>query len=346
MERDGFIKLLRELLLTHSPSGDEGEMESLVKDKLEHCCDEVWIDDGDNVIGLVQGKSEENPIRVMAHKDEIGLIVKRVEVDGSLRVEPLGGANAWRYGEGAMDILSDSGILTGVLSVGPSHTSAEASDVQQAKSKPLGWDIVRISTKLSKEELRQRGVRTGTRVVVSRLRKEPLILGDYLCGWGLDDKGGIAVMLNTANQLAAKGEKPRRDVYFIATTAEEPGISGGAYAARKLPGEEIIAIEVAPVHQEYEIQSCPKPVIFYKDSTMIYSKKLADKLYHLGETLGFGCQAICVSSFGSDASHALKYGFASKAVCVGFPTENTHGYEIAFIKGMENLAQLLFDFLA
>lgn len=346
MKQNEFIELLRELLLTHSPPGDEGEMECLVKEKLEHCCDEVWIDDGDNVIGLVKGKSEENPIRVMAHKDEIGLIVKRVESDGRLRVEPLGGASAWRYGEGPMDILSDVGVLTGALSVGPSHTSAEAGDVQQAKSKPLSWDMVRILTKLSKEELSQKGVRTGTRAVVSRLRKEPLILGDYICGWALDDKGGVAVMLNTAKQLAAKCEKPPRDIYFVATTAEEPGISGGAYAARKLPGDETIAIEVAPVHQEYDIQNCAKPVIFYKDSAMIYSKKLADKLYHLGDTLGFGCQAICVSSFGSDASHALKYGFASKAVCVGFPTENTHGYEIAFIEGMENAAKLLLEFLA
>ncbi|MFQ6043315.1 MAG: hypothetical protein ACE5PV_20880 [Candidatus Poribacteria bacterium] len=48
MERNEFIQLLRELLLTHSPSGDEGEMETLVKDKLESYCDKVWMDDGDN----------------------------------------------------------------------------------------------------------------------------------------------------------------------------------------------------------------------------------------------------------------------------------------------------------
>ena len=36
MVHESFIELLRELLLTHSPSGDEGEMESLVKEKLEN----------------------------------------------------------------------------------------------------------------------------------------------------------------------------------------------------------------------------------------------------------------------------------------------------------------------
>ena len=345
MKRHEFIELLKKLLLTHSPSGDEGEIEGVIKAEMENCCDDVWIDECDNVIGLIRGRTNENPIRVMAHKDEIGMIVKRVEGDGRLRVESTGGANAWRYGEGPMDILSDSGVLTGVLSIGPSHTSSEAGDMQQVRSKALDWDMVRIDTKLSKEELTQKGVRAGTRVVVSRLRKEPLILGDYICAWALDDKGGVAIMLNVAKQLAHGCEKPPRDVYFIATSAEEPGISGGAYAARTLPGNETIAIEVAPVHNEYDTQNCAMPVVIYKDSTMIYSKKLSDRLYHLGETLGFGCQACSVSSFGSDASHVLKYGLTGKAACVGFPTENTHGYEIAHIGGMENLAKLLLAFL-
>jgi putative aminopeptidase FrvX len=345
MERREFIELLKKLLLTHSPSGDEGEMERVVKEEMENCCDDVWVDECDNVVGLIRGQTNENPVRVMAHKDEIGMIVKRVESDGRLRVESTGGANTWRYGEGPMDILSDSGVLTGVLSIGPSHTSPEAGDMQQARSKPLDWDMVRIDAKLSKEELTRKGVRVGARVVVSRLRKEPLILGDYICAWALDDKGGVAIMLNVAKQLSPGCEKLPRDVYFIATSAEEPGISGGAYAARTLPGNETIAIEVAPVHREYDIQNCASPVVIYKDSAMVYSKNLSDKLYHLGKTLGFGCQACSVSSFGSDASHALKYGLTGKAACVGFPTENTHGYEIAQIDGMENSAKLILTFL-
>lgn len=345
MERHEFIELLQKLLLTHSPSGDEGEMEHVVKEEMEKYCDDVWVDECDNVVGLIRGQTNENPVRVMAHKDEIGMIVKRVEDDGRLRVESTGGANTWRYGEGPMDILSDSGVLTGVLSIGPSHTSAEAGDMQQARSKALNWDMVRIDTKLSKEELIQKGVRAGTRVVVSRLRKEPLILRDYICAWALDDKGGVAIMLNLAKQFSQVSEKPPRDVYFITTSAEEPGVSGGAYAARTLPGNETIAIEVAPVHKEYDVQNCAKPVVIYKDSAMVYSKKLSDRLYHIGETLGFGCQACSVSSFGSDASYVLKYGLTGKAACVGFPTENTHGYEIAHIDGMENLAKLILAFL-
>jgi len=344
MERTEFIELLKRLLLTHSPPGDEGEMECLIEEEFKACCDEVWQDDCDNIIGLIKGETDENPIRIMAHKDEIGMIVKRIEDNGKLRLEPLGGANVWRYGEGPMDVLSDTNVITGVLSVGASHTSQEASDVQQAKSKALDWGMVRLDTKLSKAELIQRGVRPGTRALVSRLRKEPLIIEDYVCGWGLDDKGGVAIMIDVAKELA-NADKKSRDVYFVATSAEEPGVSGGAYAARTLPGDEIIAIEVAPVHSEYDIQNSEKPVVIYKDGMMVYDKRMSDRFYHLGAELGFGCQAMCVSSFGSDASYSLRYGFSGRAVCVGFPTENTHGYEMSKIEGMENLARLLSAYL-
>jgi putative aminopeptidase FrvX len=343
IDRNAFLALLRELLLTHSPSGDEAEMESKAKRELSKWCDRVWMDAADNIIGMLKGKSRENPLRIMAHKDEIGLIVKRLEDDGRLRVEPLGGACPWRYGEGPMDILADSGILTGILSVGSSHTSPEAADVHQALSKPLDWDMVRIDTRLGKEDLIAKGVQTGTRVVVSRTRKEPTLLSDYICGWGLDDKAGVAILLTVAEQLAKKTVPLKRDVYFVVTTAEETGIQGGAYAARALPGDETVGIEIAPVHREYGIQNTSQPVVFYKDTATVYSKKMADRFYRLGKTLGFGCQAIVASSFGSDASVVLKYGLSGQAACLGFPTDNTHGYEIASITAMENLVKLLIE---
>ncbi len=192
MDRGAFLALLRDLLLTHSPCGNEAEMETRVKKELSKWCDRVWLDAADNVVGLIRGSSRMNPLRIMAHKDEIGMIVKRIEDDGRLRVEALGGSAPWRYGEGPVDILADSGILTGILSVGSGHTSPEAADIARALSKPLEWDMVRVDTKLGREILVKKGVHAGTRVVVSRSRKEPLLLGDYICGWGLDDKVGVA----------------------------------------------------------------------------------------------------------------------------------------------------------
>jgi len=40
-------------------------------------------------------------------------------------------------------------------------------------------------------------------------------------------------------------------------------------------------------------------------------------------------QHALLNGFGSDASIVMKNGHVPKAACLGFPTDNTHGYEIA-----------------
>ena len=64
--RDDALKLLERLLLTHSPSGDEREMEEACLDELDGLCTRVWQDDAGNVIGLIEGRSNGKPVRLMA----------------------------------------------------------------------------------------------------------------------------------------------------------------------------------------------------------------------------------------------------------------------------------------
>ena len=52
------LKLLERLLPTHSPSGDEGEMEAACLDELDGLCAKVWQDDARNVIGLIEGSGD------------------------------------------------------------------------------------------------------------------------------------------------------------------------------------------------------------------------------------------------------------------------------------------------
>ena len=59
------------------------------------------------------------PLRaVLAHKDEIGAMVKRVEERGRLRVGKLGGSFPWVWGEGPVDVLGRHATVPGVLSFG------------------------------------------------------------------------------------------------------------------------------------------------------------------------------------------------------------------------------------
>jgi putative aminopeptidase FrvX len=342
--RDKLISLLDRLLVTHSPSGEEGEMEGIVEELLQGCCDSVWRDPHDNIMAKIEGRSSEDATLVLAHKDEIGAIVHTIDDKGLLRLEPLGGCVPWAYGEGPWDVLGDE-VITGILSVGSKHSTGESPQIAAAKAGNLHWGLCYIDCKLSKDELAAKGVRVGTRACVARSRKTPMLLGDCIAGYALDDKASVAMMVLLARAIHESGLRPARDLYLAATSNEEPGISGGAYAAAHVPASEAIALEIAPVAPEYPIMMSDQPVIFYKDAIFVYHKGLSDRLCFTGKNLGLECQPMLVRSFGSDVSTAVKYGHIGRAACVGFPTENTHGYEIGHLGAMENCVKLLQAYL-
>ncbi len=346
MQNEPFLQLLSMLLETHSPTGDEEEINRVLIPIFEQYCDETWKDNADNIIGVMRGKSECQPVRVFAHKDEIGAIVKRIDPDGRLVLSALGGSLPWRYGEGPMDVLTNGQEITGILSVGASHISEESKTVYEAtNSKPLTWDMVRLDLKTSKEKLHKLGVRAGTRAVVSRSRKHLTRIGDFVAGWALDDKGALAILIQVMKALKSQSGELPQDIYFVATSGEEIRITGGAFAARTLPGDVLIALDVAPVAEEYDIVNSSQPVLLYKDRQSIYHKPTNDSLARLAEYLGFGCQSAVVSSYSSDASYSNSYGYTGKPVCLCFPTENTHGYEIANLQAMQNMTELLSAYL-
>ncbi|MBM4049327.1 MAG: M42 family metallopeptidase, partial [Planctomycetes bacterium] len=182
------------------------------------------------------------------------------------------------------------------------------------------------------------------KAVIGRDRKRVLVLGDYVCTYALDCKGSLAVMLNVMEGL--RGRKLDRDVYFCAFSREETGALGGCYAARTLPCEHIIAIEVGPVAREYQTQNCEKPILLYQDAMGVYDEDGNTELAKAAESAGVDVQRAVLATFGSDASVSARYGQLARANCICFPTENTHGYEIASLSGIENTAKVLLAYLS
>nr|MDQ3565599.1 M42 family peptidase [Pseudomonadota bacterium] len=78
---DRLFKEIETLVMYHSPSGVEGEIDEFLLYRLRECGHEVIQDPAGNIIVKVSGRNE-GAIAVTAHKDEIGAIVKTVRADG------------------------------------------------------------------------------------------------------------------------------------------------------------------------------------------------------------------------------------------------------------------------
>ena len=53
----------------------------------------MWTDPAGNVIAHIAGSAGDRPLVVDAQRDQVALVVKRVEDDGRLRVRSTGGAH-------------------------------------------------------------------------------------------------------------------------------------------------------------------------------------------------------------------------------------------------------------
>ncbi|MBD2446753.1 M42 family peptidase [Nostoc sp. FACHB-152] len=334
---DQLFKIIEELVMHHSPSGAEAEINQFLTQQFTALGVEVWSDRADNIIAKISGKDSSRAIAITAHKDEIGAIVKNLGEDGRVEVRKLGGAFPWVYGEGVVDLLGDNETISGILSFGSRHVSHESPQKVQQEDTPVQWENAWIETKLTTTELEAAGIRPGTRMVIGKHRKRPIRLKDHIASYTLDNKASVAILLALAERL----KQPACDVYLVASAKEEVGAIGALFFTQNQSLAALIALEICPLSPEYPVKDSDSPVLLSQDAYGIYDEALNGQIYRCAKQLDIDLQLTLLSGFGSDASIAMKFGHVGRAACLAFPTQNTHGYEIAHLGAIANCINLL-----
>ena len=334
---DRLFDTIKELVLCHSPSGVESEINRELATRFEQLEVEYWQDRADNLIAKIPGRDSRRAIAITAHKDEIGTIVKSIEPNGCLHIRRLGGSFPWVYGEGVVDVLGDRHTISGILSFGSRHVSHESPQKAQQLDTPLKWSDAWVETKCSLEELTTAGIHPGTRVVVGKHRKHPLRLKDYIASYTLDNKASVAILL----ELASRIKNPPIDIYLVASAKEEVGAVGALYFTQNQKLEALIALEICPLAAEYPIESGPAPVLLSQDNYGVYDEYLNAEIRQTAQEANVPLQLAVIDGFGSDASIAMKFGHVARGACLSFPTQNTHGYEIAHLGAIANCVEIL-----
>ena len=337
--------MLNDLLQLRGPGGQEDEVREYCEKVIKKNADDVFIDEAGNLIALLKGKKNSSPIRLVSHLDELSLIVKRVEEDGRLAVQPIGGIFPFDIGQGPVDILGDKKVLPGVLSAPSIHTTVETAarwrTMPDGGNKARNWEDTFIFTGKTPSELASAGVYSGTRVVIAKVRRQPFAISPYVGGYFMDNRAAVAIQLQLWTELYQQKKRTFPDLYAVFSTEEESGCHGASYASRTLPGEVTIAIDVAPSEKEYGIEMNDQPVIVYQDRVSLYTKSLSDALVEAAYKVNLKPQTAVLGRYASDASYSKHHGQAAQAALVCIPTMNTHGYEIIHSRSIENGIKLL-----
>ncbi|MEL7314329.1 MAG: M28 family peptidase [Cyanobacteria bacterium J06559_3] len=334
---DSLFETIAALVMCHSPSGAEQEINAYLTDRLTELGVNYWQDDADNVIVKIPGKQDTGAIAITAHKDEIGGIVKSLEPGGKVSVRRLGGSYPWIYGEGVVDLLGDRHTVNGILSFGSRHVSHESMQKAQQEGDAVTWEMAWVETKQSLEALINAGIRPGTRMVVGKHRKQPYRLGDYIASYTLDNKASVAILLALAERLTA----PTKTIYLVFSAKEEVGAIGALYFSNRHKLDALIALEICPLAEEYPVDEGAMPVLLAHDKYGLYDEDLNQQLAYAASEHQILIQRTVLSSFGSDGSIAMTFGHVPRAACLSFPTQNTHGYEIAHLGAIDHCISIL-----
>jgi putative aminopeptidase FrvX len=281
--------------------------------------------------------------------DELSMLIKRVEPDGTLHLSPLGTMYPGNFGLGPVAILGRSRTLCGVLTLGSEHTTKESERIWETKpdqgDRSLDWSHVYVFTGRTEDELTEAGVTAGTRVCVDRSKRNIVEVGDYLGSYFMDDRAALVVLLEAARRTRTCAGQLAQDVYFVCTTNEEIGGVGGVYASRSLPEGITLAVEVGPTEREYRTTVAGGPIIAYSDALCVYDTAVADRLMDIATAMGLRPQAAVLGAFESDASHSKAGGLAPRAGLLCIPTLSTHGYEVIARDAIAAATDVLVEFL-
>lgn len=215
---------LWELVQIPGPSGYEHKVGEFIKKKLGSFVAETNVDGMGNVIGKKGGTKESPNFLLMAHMDEVGMIVTHVS-DNFVRFDYIGTINPSVVVGQPMLILSRFGQVPGVVCSPSVHLSQTVGDL---------WIDVGSKGNF---------IEPGDHVVFDT---KPRWLGDeekILASRAIDDRAGCAVLLDIAQKL--KDINLRINLIYAFTVQEEVGSRGAEYLARHLHPTWAIAVDTS-----------------------------------------------------------------------------------------------------
>ena len=228
------LDILTQSLLTPSPSGSEERVTALFAEAIRPYVDEITTDPNGNCIAYRKGKKGPK-VMLMAHADEIGLMISYIDDRGFLYFNQIGAIDTNILPGLRVIIQGKNGPVTGIIGKKPIHLQNE-----KEAGKPLSPEDLWIDIAASDKTDALTKVQVGD--VATFEPNANCITDDRIISKSLDDKIGLITLIGVAKSL--KDSKTDKDVYFVASVQEELGARGAQMVSEAILPDIGIAIDV------------------------------------------------------------------------------------------------------
>ncbi|MDP3728658.1 MAG: M28 family peptidase [bacterium] len=297
-----------------STSGHESAIRSYLMKKIKPYCKDMQVDKFGNLIVHKKGKGQS--VMLVAHMDEVGLMVNKINVDGTLKISPIGGIDTLAcLNQKVLIPVNGKKTIMGIIS------TSKLSSGETITELPKKEDLF-VDTGLSKIELQKIGVEVGTFVEFEK-RAHYLGSKDYIMGKAADDRVGCFILL----ELIKKVKKYPGEIYFVFTVQEEVGLYGAKTSVYNLNPEWALVIDVLDANDiggDMTRALGKGPVLSIMDSQTLSNSCLNNNIKDIAKKKKLGLQP-GVSDFGTtDALYISLSKGGIPTTVLGVPVRNVH----------------------
>lgn len=339
LDEQVFLERFQALLAIDSTTGHCRAIEDYLAREIEKLGFGVIRPHKGGVIADLGGEGD--TLCLTAHVDDIGLMVRRINADGTLNVCPVGGLHPfYAVMENVRVHTRDGKVYTGSICRTPNSIHVTEEELRQELP---DWRknvcVVLDEDVRTPEDVRRLGIETGDMIAL-----EPRLVcsNGYLKSRFVDDKACAALLLCAMEAIqAGKLDLPRHVLAYF-SSYEEIG-HGTVWLPEGV--RDILALDIAPTGPDQNSDE-RKVSIFAKDSRFPYHWEMTNELRSAALKAGVDfVMDVFTPHYGSDGDGSVQAGHDVRHAAIGPGTANSHGYERTHLQGIQNTYGLLMAYL-
>jgi putative aminopeptidase FrvX len=342
--------LTSDLMMIPGLSGHEGRVRRHLSGVMKGLGLETRTDRLGNLIATIKGAGKGPSVMLFAHMDQLGLVVRKIEADGLVRVERLGGVPEKALpSQAVLFSLGEGKDRPGVIANKSHHAT-----LPEEKYRVLPYAELYVDGGFGgADAVRAAGIDVGTPVVYA-----PSMLaldGDRIAGSAIDDRAGCAVVAEVARALAAK--RSGATVHIVFSVQEEFNLRGAVTAAEILKPDIaiqidlILATDTPDMTGRGDVKLGGGPAMslysFHGRGTLngtIPHPALVRLFDEAAAALKMPLQRSAHVGVLTDTSYVQLVNGGVAAIDLGFPCRYTHSsLEVCDLRDLESLTRLLVE---
>ena len=284
---------------------------------------------------------EGDPLVITAHLDDIGLMVRHVNADGTLNVCPVGGLYPFYCVTENVRVYTGSGeVYTGTVCRTPNSIHVTEDELRKEPGDfRKNVCVVLDQPVKSAEDTRSLGIDTGDYIA---LEPRFSLSGGYIKSRFIDDKACAAVLLHVMKTVKEKSLPLNRKVVAYFACYEEIG-HGTAWLPEGI--KDVLSLDIAPTGPDQNSDE-QKVSVFAMDSRFPYHSGMTADLRAAAEKARVDyVMDVFTPHYGTDGDGSVLAGYDIRHAAIGPGTANSHGYERTHIDGLRNTFDLTMAYI-